>query len=155
MVTRLLRELAPYPPFFPLEEWWFDCERAPRLVDAWDRVCDEAIQNGSAEDLHAARDDYHAVLLGQLKILDGYTLLLGRFESRYPSGLAERISRTRDQLQEHFNFLFPRWQTLDDLEAILLERVSLPNDQLKALAKSNPPPQAWYDEADDTLPVQE
>ncbi len=37
---------------------------------------------------------------------------------------------------------------LDDLEVILLERVSLSNDQLKELA-AKCPPQAWYDEADE------
>ena len=158
MVTPMLRELAgPFPPFFRLEEPWFLHDRSiRRLRDAWDHVCRQAIHAGSAEELHAARDDYQAVLLGHLKILDGYLMLLTRFESERPgAGFVELVSRTRDELQRHYESLFPRWQTLDDLEAILLERVSLPNDQLKALAAKYPPAQAWYDEASDTTAAQE
>ena len=154
MVTPMLRELAgPFHPFFPFEEPWFLYERGARhLIDAWNHVCREAIQNGSAEELHATRDDYHAVLLGHLKILDGYLMLSGRFgEGHFHP---ERLTRFRDQLQAHYDALFPRWQTLDDLEGILLERISPSNDQLKALAATHPPPQAWYDEINEAPAAQ-
>lgn len=42
----------------------------------------------------------------------------------------------------------PSQQTRDNLEALLLERASIPNERLKKLAAKYPPPQAWYDEAD-------
>ena len=148
MVTPMLRELAgPFRPFFPFEEAWFLYERSARhLTDAWNHVCQRAIQSGDAEELHAARDDYQSMLLGHLKILDGCLMLAGRFPTEFPHGhFAERLSSARDELQEHYDSLFPRWQTLDDLEAILLEGVSLPHDQHKALAEKYPPPQAWYD----------
>ncbi|MBP3959090.1 hypothetical protein J8F10_27920 [Gemmata sp. G18] len=158
MVTPMLRELAgPFPPFFWFEEPGFLFERGVRhLIDAWDQVCRQALQRASAEDLQAARDDYQAVLTGHLKVLDGYSVLLSRFPGEYPHAeLADRLPRLRDRLQEHYDFLFPRWQTLEDLEAILLERVSLPNDQLKTLAAKNPPPPAWYDEVTDKLATPE
>lgn len=155
MVTPMLRELAGrFPPFYQFEEMWFLHDRGARhLTDVWNHVCREAIQNGSAEELHATRDDYQAVLLGHLKILDGYLMLSGRFnDERFH---AERMTRFRDQLQAHYDALFPRWQTLDDLEAILLERISLTNDQLKALAVTHPPPQAWYDEINEAPTARE
>jgi hypothetical protein len=69
-----------------------------------------------------------------------------------PEGLLlNRFKSNRSLLQKHYDSLFPRWQTLEDLEAILLERISIPNEQLKELAAKYPPPPAWYEEADDQL----
>ncbi len=146
MVTPLLRELAGrFPPFLHFEEMWFLHDRGVwHLTDGWEHVCRQAIQNGSAEELHAVRDDYQTVLLGHLKILDGYLLLVSRFGLERED--TERLAQRRDQLQKHYDSLFPRWQTIDDLEAILLERVSPSNDRLKALAANSPLPQAWFDE---------
>jgi hypothetical protein len=158
MVTPMLRELAgPFRPFFLFDEPWFLYERNARHVtDAWDHVCRQAIQTGSAEELHAIRDDYQSILLAHLKILDGCLILLSRLQGEYPhERFAERLPLFRDALQKHYDALFPRWQTLDDLEAMLLERASLPNDQLKALAAKYPPPQAWYDETDAPPAAQE
>jgi hypothetical protein len=126
------------------------CSQTVReLIVAWDHVCRQALETGSVDDLQAIRDDYLAVLAGHLKILDGYLMVQSRLPDE-PSRAdeAERLARARDELQKHFDFLFPRWQTLEDLEAILLERISLPNDRLKALAANHPPPQSWYDEPD-------
>ncbi len=143
MVTRMLRELAgPFRPIIPFEY-------AQDISVAWERACREATRSARAEELHAARDDYQMALLAHLKILDGWLTLLNRFPNEYPPGFAERMTSSRDELQKHYDSLFPRWQTLDDLEAMLLERISLPNDRLKALAAKNPPPAAWYDQPDD------
>lgn len=149
MVSPIFRELAgPFWPFFPFEESRYLYERGGRrLLDAWDHVCGQATESGNAEELHAARDDYQSALLAHLKILDGLLILAMRFEGEYRHPeIAKLVAHERDELQMHYNSLFPRWQTLEDLEAILLERISLPNDRLKALAAKNPPPQAWYDE---------
>lgn len=149
MVTPMLRELAgPFLPFIPFEY-------AQSVSEAWDRACRQAIQSGNAEELQTIRDDYQAVLLGHLKILDGWLTLLSRFPREYPQGFAQDFTLIREQLQKHYDSLFPRWQTLDDLEAILLERISIPNDQLKAIAKNYPPPQAWYDETKESPATQE
>ena len=155
MVTPTLRALAgPSPPFFPFDERWVKESLlvAERLLGGWEEVCGEAIRGGTAEELHAARDDYQTVLLAHLKILDGYLTLLSRFPDENPPGEpADRITRVRDRLQKHYDTLFPRWQSLDDLEAILLERISLPNARLLALTEKYPPPTTWYEEADDRL----
>lgn len=151
MVTALLRELAgPFPPFFPFEELWHLYQPAPHhLLGAWEHVCRRALQTGDAEELHATRNDYEALLLGHLKLLDGHLMLLNCFPNEYPHReFGERMSRTRDELQRHYDTLFPRWQTLEDLEALLLERASVSNDRLKALATAHSPSQAWYDEPD-------
>ncbi len=151
MVTALLRELAgPYPPFFPFEELWHLYHHAPQhLVSAWENACRRALQTGDAEELHATRNDYQALLLGHLKVLDGHLMLFQCFLNEYPHRqFEERMRRTRDALQRHYDALFPRWQTIDDLEALLLERASISNEQLKALAAAHAPPQAWYDEPD-------
>jgi hypothetical protein len=142
MVTALLRELAgPFQPIIPFEY-------AREVTRAWERACDAATRSGSADDLHAARDDYQTALLAHLKILDGWLTLLARFPNEYPDGFADRMASNRDELQRHYDVLFSRWQTIDDLEALLLERASLSNEQLKALAVTHAPPQAWYDEPD-------
>ena len=151
MVTALLRELAgPFPPFFPFKELWRLYQRATHeLLGAWEPVCRRALQTGDAGELHATRDAYEALLLAHLKVLDGHLMLLNCFLNEHPNReFDERLSHTRDELQKHYDTLFPRWQTVDDLEALLLERVSVPNEKLKALAAAHAPPQAWYDEPD-------
>jgi hypothetical protein len=149
MASPVLRELAgPFRPFFPFEEPWYVYERGGKhLLHAWDHVSRQAIESGNAEELHAVRDDYQTFLHGHLKILDGLSILATRFngEYRHPE-IAGFVKRARDDIQKHYDSLFPRWQTLEDLEAILLERISLPNDRLKELAAKYPPPQSWYDE---------
>lgn len=153
MVASVLHELAdPYPPL-PSKEWWFLFEGVVQhLPTAWEQTCSRIIQTASAEELQATRDDYHAALLGYLKILDGCLAVMSRFNGDDSNkDLLNRISLSRDELQKHYDSLFPRWQTLDNLEAILLERISLPNEQLKDLAAKYPPPAAWYDEANEQL----
>lgn len=152
MVAAVVRELFEPDPFFHHPDPWFLFERGRRqVVPAWDRVCAKTLRTGDAERLHAARDDYQAILLGYLKVLDGYQLLAGRFGDEFPfppQELADRLSETREEIQKHYDSLFPRWQTLDDLENILLERITPSNAELKELAKRYPPPQSWYKETE-------
>src|SRR3954469_9366209 len=103
MVTPLLRELAgPFRPFIPFEN-------ARDVSDAWERACRQATESGSADELHSTRDDYQALLLAHLKILDGWLALLSRFPHEYPPGFAEDFTLIREQLQKHYDSLFPRW----------------------------------------------
>lgn len=152
MVAAVVRELfEPYPFFHHPEPWFLFEHGRRRVVHAWERVCAEALRTGDAERLHAARDDYQAILLGYLKLLDGYLMLAGRFGGEFdfpPQELADRLNETRDEIQKHYDSLFPRWQTLDDLEAILLERITPSNAELKELAKKYPPPPSWYEETE-------
>ena len=150
MVASLLHELVTPPPahtpplfFDPHSQHW-----PTRLITAWDDVCRRVLAGESVEELHASRDDYHAVLVGHLKMLEGYLVVLDRFRTNVPGNrFAVELQQQLPRLRRHLDSLFPRWQTQDDLEAILLERISTPNSQLKELAAENPPPQSWYDEA--------
>lgn len=150
MVASMLHELAGSHPSL-----WFDGSFLHQRIDrewkaAWDAACRRAAEAGSAEELHAARDDYQTVLIALLKILDGASTLT-RFGTDRTSA---PIATARDELQKHYGSLFPRWQTLEDLEAILLERVSTPNNRLKRLAARHAPPAGWYGEPDDPLAPQ-
>ena len=94
MVTPLLRELAgPFRPFIPFGY-------ARDVSDAWERARRQATENGRAEELHSARDDYQALLLAHLKILDGWLMLLRRFPREYPPGFAEDFTSIRDRYDD-------------------------------------------------------
>lgn len=150
MATAVMRELFEPYPLFRFPEPWFLFDRGYRhLINAWERACAEAIRTGDAERLHSAREDYQFVLLGHLKVLDGYLMLVDRLGDEYdfpPQEMRDRLFEAREGIQKHHDSLFPRWQTLEDLEGILLERITPSNERLKELAKKYPPPQAWYDE---------
>ncbi len=55
----------------------------------------------------------------------------------------------RDQVATHYNSLFPRWQTLDDLECILLAPLTPSKEQLDMIVANYPPPQSWFEETID------
>ncbi|MCE9560436.1 MAG: hypothetical protein K8U57_00120 [Planctomycetes bacterium] len=107
---------------------------------------------GTAEELHATRDDYEIVLLGYLKILSGYLTLMGRFSGEPQGDVVCHIAMCLDQLQKHYDTLFPRWRTLDDLRLMLLERIPHPAELLRAAITSSEPPRNWQDEADGRIP---
>jgi hypothetical protein len=148
MVTPVLRELAGTNLAQPSPGKLLE-DVALRLTTAWEKTCHRAITTGNAEELHATRDDYQATLLGYLKILDGWLTVMSRFPGEYSEQSLKAVSLNQEQLQQHYGFLFPRWQTLDDLDAILLERVAIPNERLNSLAAKFPPPSSWYEEAFD------
>lgn len=153
-MVAVMRELfEPYPLFHQPERWLLLGERGRQLIEAWERVCRDVLRSGDAAQLHSARDDYHAVLVGYIKILDGYQLLVERLGHRQvflfpPHSVQEGVQETRAEIQAHYDSLFPRWQTLDDLEGILLERITPTNAELKELAKKYPPPPSWYEETE-------
>jgi hypothetical protein len=153
MVKPVLRELAGLCPPIPFKEsWGLPDDIAQRLSTAWEETCRRVTQTGIAEELQATRDDYQTALLAYLKIFDGYFTVMSRFGGEVQNEQKlNGVQSNWDQLQKHYDSLFPRWQTIEDLEAILLERISLPNEQLKELAVKYPPPAAWYQEADDQL----
>ncbi len=158
-MVAVMRELfEPYHLFHHPEPWFLFDRGMRHVVHAWDRVCSETLRTGDAERLHSAREDYQAVLLGYLKVLDGYVMLAGRFGDEFdfpPQELVARLSESRDEIQKHYDSLFSRWQTLDDLEGILLERVTPSNAELKELAKKYPPPKSWWEETENPFEPEE
>ncbi len=142
MVVAPVRELfEPFSRTRQPEPWVRPELIGGALVSAWERVSADTLRGGDAEPLHATRDDYRTGLLAALQLLDGYLTLSAR--SGDP---ADRLRASRDEIQKHYDSLFPRWQTLDDLEGILLERFTPSNAELKELAKKNPPPASWWEE---------
>lgn len=147
MVKPILHALVEPSPWLGLPEPWSRFHRHGRRWKlAWDEAAQRAIQTGDAGELHAVRDDYEAVLRGHLKMIDGYLLVSDRFNGGIPHPeFLERLAETRDELRKHYDSLFPRWQTLEDLEAILLASVSPGHERLKSLAAAHTPPESWYD----------
>ena len=144
MVAAPVRELfEPFSRTRQPEPWVRPELIGESLVSAWDRVSADTLQDGDADPLHATRDDDRSGLLAALQLLDGYLTLSAR--SGDP---ADRLRASRDTLQKHSDSLFPRWQTLDDLEGILLERITPSREERLELVKRFPPPQAWYDETE-------
>lgn len=151
MVRPVLRELTHLHREFFFREPWFLYRRAGQhWKRAWQDVARRSLETGSGDELHTARGDYRAALLAHLKILDGLHVLAIQLNDFPPPEFGDDLAAVRGELQSHYDSLFPRWQTLDDLEAILLEQFSVPNERLTALAATHAPRQSWYDEPDET-----
>jgi len=152
--TPIQNLFEPYPQLLRPEPWWLYEKMGREILRSWDRVAADILQYDNAEVLHESRDEYERILLAHLKIIEGYLTLL--YSSREFNGNQQHIveiERTRDELTSHYSKLFPRWQTLDDLEGILIERLPrLDHTKMKALAAKYPPPQSWYDEDWEALP---
>jgi hypothetical protein len=126
-------------------------ETAEQLREVWDRTSRDAALNRRLNDLHAARDDYHALLLGHLRLLKQYlalTKLHQRVFGSNPDWIAD-LDRAVAELKSLYDELFPRWNTAEDLHQILIEKFSLPIDKLRELADKSPPPASWAEETAD------
>lgn len=117
----------------------------------WDRTSRDAAENRRLDELHAARDEYHALLKGHLRLLENYLSLTELHARAFGSDArwAEELSRAVGGLRSLHDELFPRWRTLQDLQQILIERFSLPAEALRELAAKSPPPAAWFEETAD------
>ncbi|GEM_PF-2280528 len=154
MAIAMLRELfEPYPELLHPKPWRLYERLGRELLQSWKRVSKNILENGNAEGLHEVRDEYERILLAHLKILEGYLSLLSSFKEFNGNHHHIRdVERTRIELSAHYDKLFPRWKTLEDLEEILLAPFMLSNEVLKALAAKSTFPQAWYD--DDSNPFE-
>ena len=116
----------------------------------WDGLCEIGL-NGGADELAALRE---TVELTWQRLRDAAVLaakLAKRVQAitRRPVAGWEAIEPL---LAAHDRFhadVLQRWQTREDLDGILLDRVKIPHDRLVEWAKTHPPPQAWYDQDDD------
>lgn len=118
------------------------------LRELWERTSRDAAATRKVEELHAARDAYRALLQGHLRLLEDY-LSVAQLHQLHLGPPSERISELRravENLRQLHDELFPRWQTLDDLQAILTKKFTLPAAKLDELAAKSPPPQSWLDE---------
>jgi hypothetical protein len=124
---------------------------AEELRNTWDRTSCEAATNRRLGELHAARDDYHALLTGHLRLLEEYLTLTKLHQRTFGSNPAclDELNRETAELKKLHDELFPRWHTEEDLHQILIERLALPADKLRELAASHPPSSSWAEETTD------
>jgi hypothetical protein len=124
---------------------------AEELRRLWDRTCRAAAANRTLPELHAARDDYEALLKGHLRLLDDYLAVAELHAQVFGPAAArvEELRRAADELRRLYDQLFPRWKTFDDLCEIVTEHIQPSTDRLRELAAKHAPPQSWYDETDD------
>lgn len=153
MAATMLRELF-HPPAmhdFPGPFAHRARQVAEELREVWDKTCRDAATNRRVEDLHATRDGYQALLKGHLRLLEDYLSLTELHQQLFGSSQVwiKELSSAVSQLRKLHDELFPRWQTIDDLHQILIEKFSLPAEQLRQLAAKHSPPPSWYEETDD------
>jgi hypothetical protein len=124
---------------------------ALELRELWDRACRDAAEHRKVPELHAARDEYLALLEGHLRLLEEY-LAVAELHRQVFGPSAARVDALRGavgELRGLHDELFPRWQTADDLYRLIVEKLTPPAEQLKTLAAKYPPPESWLDETVD------
>jgi hypothetical protein len=116
----------------------------------WNNLSSVAYQFG-AEALHHSRRDFEQQHTARVELLDKVLNAASDYRSRFGQSAtgAEKITACRELLGRMRIAILDRWVTLEDLEDLLLEKLTLPNETLKEIAKRNPPPQSWYDETFD------
>lgn len=124
---------------------------AAELRDVWEGTCREAAAARRIGELHAARDDYHALLKGHLRLLEDYLALTELHQRALGTNpdWVEELNAAVGELRGLYDELFPRWQTLQDLQQLLVEKFSLPADKLRELAGKHSPPPSWSEETTD------
>ena len=115
-------------------------------IEVWEATCRETLRTGDAEPLHAQRDQCEFFFKGELERIDDCLRIVAPREDREAIQSHARLTALRDQLATKYNELFPKWQTLDDLEEVLLSSKIPPRDVRIDLANRFPPPQSWYEE---------
>jgi hypothetical protein len=140
-------------PLLSMLVWWLGPRWHSVLVlrDRWETLCRETARNGDIEALHAAREDIEAVFNQYLTLLKSQLALLDLTErltenDRELQEIRTDLTRVTDELTRLYNEIFPRWQSLDDLGEVLIEKVPLNAVQLEGLAERHPPPKSWYDD---------
>ena len=122
-------------------------EEPARLWEVWSRLCELAVVGGL--DVLAPRREQLASSLALKEDMVRRGLdLAGRLERLlgHPLEGADKLPPAAEQLRLFRTEILDRWQSTDDLAEMLIERISLPEDRLKALAAAYPPPPRWYEE---------
>ena len=117
------------------------------LTPFWKKVSESALRSG-AEELHNIRDKVELVWRLKASLLDDIERIgerVLRATGQEPRAWSN-LERAKGVVKEFELGVLNRWQTLDDLEDLLLAPVQLSDGTLKALAKKFPPPQSWYGE---------
>lgn len=118
-------------------------------LELWEDLCEEALRKGDAAPLHAQRDSCESFLRSGLENIDACLRVTEGHADPATGVLRARLTALRDQLATKYSELFPKWQTVEDLEEILLTPRIPPLDVRIGLARRFPPPQSWFDETTD------
>ena len=121
----------------------------------WEDLCEEALRTGDAAPLHAQRDSCESFLRGGLENIDVCLRVTEGHADPATGVLRVRLTALRDQLATKHGELFPKWQTVEDLEDILLAHITPNHEAFVELANRFPPPQSWYDETTDPFTAEE
>lgn len=153
MAAAMLREL-----FRPRDVQDFPgpfAHRARRLAAGlradWDRTCRDAAASRRLPELHAARDEYHSLLKGHLRLLEDYLALTELHQRAFGPNTAwvEELGGAVEELRGLYDELFPRWQTADDLCQLVIEKSSPSAEKLRDVAARHAPPPSWFEETGD------
>ncbi len=131
-------------------------EEPGRLWEVWSRLCELAFVAG-LDVLATRRDQIAASVMRKEEMVRRGMDLAARMADLlgHPVEGSARLPTAADQLGEFRSTVLDRWQTVDDLAALLIEKCQPSEDRLKALAAAYPPPQSWYDQpAVSTFPSQ-
>jgi hypothetical protein len=129
-----------------------------RVRSTWSKLARGVAEAGGIEQLHAARDEYRDIMRDWIRQLEEFVEFCHRVSASL--GQTPPIVAQAEQglvsLKHFESNLFERWQTLEDLEDLILAEVHpLTAAELSTLAKKYPPPPAWYDETADPFTAEE
>jgi hypothetical protein len=118
-----------------------------RLWRMWTELCDLAIATG-LEGLHRCREKIAAGHALKEELVQHGSDLARRIEKLLGGPLegVDRLPAASEELRRFKTTVLDRWQSLDDLAEMLIEKIHLPAEHLKLLAKHYPPPPSWYEE---------
>jgi len=152
-MTALLDSVAiNRPPRFTRDDWerlYSDHLALPQQLAAnWRTLARTVADTKRVEQLHEERGEYQSIVRGGIDQLNSFAELcrhLAANNSPPPAFLAEVELALADVRGFHDN-LFAKWQTLDDLYALVVQEIPVPTERLKAYAEAHPIPQSWHDE---------
>ncbi len=121
-----------------------------RTLRNWDGLCRLA-EAGRVESLHKAREWFLERVDGRIGLLRE-ALQLAKSSAEMTGQDNPKIPLIEQSLTDLEGFkadLFPKWNTLEDLENIILDRHSLTEEELRTVRATLPPFHAqWYAEND-------
>jgi hypothetical protein len=138
-----------------LKPWFFRLGGIAAVMRSrWDSLCWRVSRSGQIDELQSARTAVQTVLDRHIALFEDYLALLDLTEQiTAHDGSArqarEQVVREMAELRRLHDEIFPRWQTVDDVAEMILEKFSLTQAELRAIAAANPPQQSWYEETID------
>ena len=118
-----------------------------RIFLAWDQLS-VAGRSGRTSEVDAARNQLQASVQLKLRLAERALTYCEILHVQTGETLAERkdLVRSYEKLQRFKTEVLDRWQSLEDLEEILVENFPLSAERLEKTAANCQPPASWYQE---------